>query len=286
MIVASRVCPWVENRYRLVSLLEIMQRLDLKVLLHIQELSASLLARISIAGHEGLEVAMPVAAEELKPLRESILPDIKYTFERMNLPLSAKLIENTLPRIDENFTYEDLGRFLEELNHRFIDEAGMLVALFPDQTKVNFYKAKHLFGEEVTSRFPSATIDIEEAGKCLALSRSTACVFHLMRVMEAGLRIVADSLHDPGINPKTNPTWDRILHRFDAELQKPLAQRSQEWQADEPFFSGVAARLRGVKDAWRNPTMHVENIYTEEQSTDIWHHVGSFMRHLAAKLSE
>ena len=36
-----------------------------------------------------------------------------------------------------------------------------------------------LFGKDVESAFPSVISDFEEAGKCLALARATACVFHL-----------------------------------------------------------------------------------------------------------
>jgi hypothetical protein len=127
--------------------------------------------------------------------------------------------------------------------------------------------------------------DIEEAGKCLALNRNTACVFHLMRVMEVGLRALGASLHDPRIDPKRNPTWDAILKKGDEELLKPLAQRAAEWQTDEAFFSTAHASLRAVKDAWRNPTMHVERIYDDEAALEVWNAVRGFMRHLASKLS-
>jgi hypothetical protein len=44
--------------------------------------------------------------------------------------------------------------------------------------------------------------------------------------------------------------------------------------------------LRAVKDAWRNPTMHVRIAYDEEESRDVWNTVRVFMRHLATKLEE
>ncbi|HWN42015.1 MAG TPA: hypothetical protein VNW71_07310, partial [Thermoanaerobaculia bacterium] len=59
-----------------------------------------------------------------------------------------------------------------------------------------YYEGRHQFGEGVAAAFPSAVIDIEEAGKCYALSRYTACVFHLMRVMESALRVLASTLND------------------------------------------------------------------------------------------
>ena len=106
-----------------------------------------------------------------------------------------------------------------------------------------------------------------------------------MRVMEVGLRALGASLDDPGLDPKTNPTWERILARGDKELQKPLSERSPEWQKDEEFFSAAHANLRAVKDAWRNPTMHVERRYDPEEAEDVWSVVKAFMRHLSQKLS-
>jgi hypothetical protein len=63
--------------------------------------------------------------------------------------------------------------------------------------KVQYFDQPHLFGEDVSDQFPSTILDIEEAGKCLAMSRNTSCVFHLMRVMEVGLRTLAATLKDP-----------------------------------------------------------------------------------------
>ena len=149
--------------------------------------------------------------------------------------------------------------------------------------KKHFVTDPNLFGAEVTTAFPSAVVDIEEAGKCFAFERWTASVFHLMRVMEMGLRVLGDTLKLP---PNTNRNWEAILRKCDEELRKPFADKSPEWKSDEPFFAGATAMLRSVKDAWRNPTMHVEKVYTEEQAQDIWNAVKGFMRHLATQLKE
>ena len=79
-----------------------------------------------------------------------------------------------------------------------------------------------LFGKDVRVAFPSAIIDIEEAGKCLAFERWTACVFHLMRVMETGLHVLGDSLNLP---LTTNRSWDAVLRKCGEELDKPVAKR-------------------------------------------------------------
>jgi hypothetical protein len=103
--------------------------------------------------------------------------------------------------------------------------------------------------------------------------------------MEVGLRALAASLNDPRLDPKRNPSWDAILKKCDEELEKSIKDRSPEWRQEDAFYSTATANLRSVKDAWRNPTMHVEQNYDPEIAMDIWNAVRGFMRHLAKKLS-
>jgi hypothetical protein len=105
-----------------------------------------------------------------------------------------------------------------------------------------------------------------------------------MRVVEVGLRALGHSLNDPSLDPKRNPTWEAILKKCDTELQKPRQQQSPEWAADSTFFANAAANLRAVKEAWRNPTLHVEISYDEERAVEVYSAVRAFMRHLATKL--
>jgi hypothetical protein len=186
----------------------------------------------------------------------------------------------------EDATYKDLVTLLKELQGRIVDETDGVIFLTIDPSNNAYYLTPNLFGERVAESFPSAIVDIEEAGKCLALGRNTASVFHLMRALEAGLRALGTSLGDPSLDANANPTWDRILKRGDAEFQKSAANRSPEWQSKGEFFSDAIANLRAVKTAWRNPTMHVIGVYDPEKALDVFNAVKGFMRHLAAELHE
>jgi hypothetical protein len=174
---------------------------------------------------------------------------------------------------------------MKDLRLRVFDELNYRTCFYVWRDEEKLYKADKLFGETVATNFPSAAFDIEEAGKCLALGRATACVFHLMRVMEVGLRALAKSLNDPRINPANNPSWHNILKKGDDELQKVVAQRAPEWRSDDQFFSQAQANLRAVQFAWRNPTMHIDVTYTPETAKDVMQCVGGFMRHLSTKLN-
>ena len=153
----------------------------------------------------------------------------------------------------------------------------------PDD-KVAFYSPQTpLFGKEVHEAFPSAVINVEEAGKCYAVGRYTACVFHLQGVMQSGLNALAETF---GIKPSENRTWDAVLKKIDPELRKGFLERRDLFKTDEQFCAESAALLRAVKIAWRNPTMHVENIYDQEKALDVFNAVKGFMRHLARHISE
>jgi hypothetical protein len=50
---------------------------------------------------------------------------------------------------------------------------------------------EYLFSERSANAFPSAYMDVVEAGRCLALNRNNAAIYHLMQVAEIGLRALA-----------------------------------------------------------------------------------------------
>jgi len=243
--------------------------------------SRTLIALGDQLGHKGHDVFPEGARDSI----QKEIPKYRQILEEADLQLSLDSFERFVDHLAKpGVTTGQLGESAEELQNRIGDELSHMLLWQVTREDARFLDVDP-FGADVSGKFPSARDDIEEAGKCLAFGRATACVFHLMRVMEVGLRALSASLNDPTLDPKTNPTWENILGRCDRELAKPLAQRSAEWRKDEPFFSTASANLRSVKDAWRNPTLHVERKYTEEEARDVWYAVRGSIRHLAIKLS-
>jgi hypothetical protein len=244
-------------------------------------------------------IMLRLVSDTLQPLAETKqkvkdllthLPDVlahgDLTFSLVHL---QRLLENLARPVDEIFREDEhrsLGAKVEELVHRIDDELRAKSYFEMSADLVSYHDSPHLFGEQVDNAFPSVIVDIEEAGKCYAMARNTACVFHLMRVMEVGLCALGKSLNNPALDPRRNPSWDSILKKCDDELQKPKIDRSPEWQINDTFFSQATANLRAVKDAWRNPTMHVEAKYDNDKAIDVWNATRAFMRHLALKLTE
>lgn len=168
-------------------------------------------------------------------------------------------------------------------------ESALKTALVLSPTFAKYYDPPSpLFGVEVHSQFPSAVYEIEEAAKCLAVGRSTAAVFHLMRVMEVGIRAVARCLGVPDPIKAVGKNWGMILKNVLAARTAKSSASPKEWLCpdDEAYFDAVYATLDAVRNAWRNTTMHVENKYTDEEAEHILIAVRSFMMKLAARMDE
>lgn len=272
--------PWRERRF--ISLLDILMWLRGDFIFQISSLLSG--------------TSQMYGPEEA--LKEQVLTEYNRSSVRAKLEGWGKILEKlgargpvaTIQRWkegldDPNFSWADMRTAAKELHGRVEDELKETsLWIIPAERALQF-RGRPPFGDQVASHFSPANEDIGDGVYCLLLGRGTATVFHLMRVMEVGLRALAASLNDPTLDPKRNPSWETILKRGDKELGKPLKERSPEWQSDEEFFSTAHANLRAVKDAWRNPTMHIERRYDPEEAQDVWNAVRAFMRHLAQKLT-
>lgn len=215
------------------------------------------------------------------------LGELRRQCQEIDLPLTLRRVERFGDSLDQTpLNWVFMAQQFAGIQETLVDELEQRLILCLPSDKSSLYTGHDLFGPDAARNFPSAAREITEAAKCLALNRNTACVFHLMRVMEIALRALGHSLNEPQLDPKRNPSWETILRRCDQEMQKPLAQRSPEWQQDESFYSTATANLRAVKDAWRNPTMHVEQTYDDETASEVWNSVRAFMRQIAVRLKE
>lgn len=161
------------------------------------------------------------------------------------------------------------------------------LVLPPDMAKY-YDPPSPLYGTEVHSEFPSAVYEIEEAAKCLAVGRSTAAVFHLMRVMEVGIHAVARCLSVPDPVKGSGKNWGVILKNIHAARTAKSSATPKNWgiPSDEAYFDAIHATLDAVRNAWRNTTMHVENKYTTEEAEHIFVTVRGFMMKLASRMDE
>jgi len=194
-------------------------------------------------------------------------------------------LDATLAQIDrvENIVGSDsinvdiLANAIMEVNSRMTDELDARHLYGVDSVRAA-YISSNQFSRMVGERFPDAIADMDEAARCYAFERPTACIYHLMRVTEYGIKGVADLL---GIADH-NPSWEPIIRKIDAELKADYENR--HFKGNQDFLANASTHLHAVKVAWRNKAMHVEKINTMEHAKEIYDATCGFMRYVAENL--
>jgi hypothetical protein len=217
----------------------------------------------------------------LYQLNESLdILDLKMT-KILSLDLIRMALDTKKP-----LKYDTVFALVEDLDRRLKDELTLRKLFVIDEKRAAFYQpSTPHFGQDVSDKFPSATYDIEEAGKCLGVRRSTACVTHLMRAIEPGLNSLATALNVNFDRVNWNTILDQVENAIVAIGTGP-GPHPPNWRADKQYYSEAAVHLRLIKDAWRNHAMHLRDRYDEERAEAVFLNVRSVMKHLAIRLSE
>jgi len=152
--------------------------------------------------------------------------------------------------------------------HKFLYLGGDAAAL---------YENANLFGHEVAKKFVGSNEDIEEAAKCLALGRGTACVFHLMRVMEYAVQRFAANVGAelPADKKIIDMEWGPLIIAIN-KVVSPMPPGEKRER-----YASISAHLDSVGRGWRNPTMHPKQTYTSDEARVIWDAVKAFMNDFA-----
>jgi hypothetical protein len=174
---------------------------------------------------------------------------------------------------------------LQEVRNNVLDELRAHRYLVVDQERVPLYEQSGpLFGPAVASRFGDAGKDIAAAGQCLALEMWTAAVFHLMQVLEHGLRDLAQRVGATFPISIELESWGRIIDEIDRKIVAlGHAQKTAQKPADTEFYSKAASQFWHFKDAWRNHVAHGRDTSDEAQATQVFNAVKYLMQHLTTR---
>ena len=124
---------------------------------------------------------------------------------------------------------------------------------------------------------------------CYGFRDFNACIFHLMRIAEIGLRALAKerAVSFPD-KPIEWAEWQHLIDQISAK-GKAAAQSfpvGQERDAARDFYSGAVHHFEGFKDKYRNSVMHMRRNYDELDALRSINQVRDFMNGLSAKISE
>ena len=198
---------------------------------------------------------------------------IKKLCSKIGLTVSVRAADFLL---ESNTGDSTVGQFLDgfkQLERTIGWEMSERLFMFIPPDRKATYNNAELFGKEVNARFPSIQFDIVEAGNCYTAGRSTAVVFHLMRVMEIGVQEFGKVF---GVSLVNEKNWQNILDEVNKTIKTftPKIAKTVE-------LSEVSANLYAVKLAWRNEVMHPNDTYTLEEADNLIRQVKIFMQNLA-----
>ncbi len=277
------VCLFRENSNRLVTLWEIMQKAQVASL--IKELRdlwiTSAMSEVKDARYRDAQLQ----------LTEKHLNGLAAQCIELELPMSSLHIQDTLEAIHNAMDPQvstrlgTVERACMVLSNNIEKELSLKTFLVVSPERTKFYsETPNPFGASVADSFPSTSYDAFEASRCYALGRNTACVFHLMRVLEIGLRTFANRFNVP--SDHTN--WHNIIEGIERAVRNMAndPNRPTDWKDQQEFFSQAASNFMFVKDAWRNYTAHARGKYTDEEAETILINVRAFAQKLASRLHE
>lgn len=267
---ASGHCLMLAHRRQLITLWDLMREFDSGYFFSLSRTLERLSTQLANMEHK--DIPLPgkfrqFALEETAKIRTR------------SIPLGLRLSLTYLDRMDVNLSNEEdettgrqFAHILTELSMRIMDELKLTTVLNVPRERASYYLQKDAFGATVSRCFPSAVNDVEEASTCYALGRYTACVFHLMRTMEAGLQELGTVL---GVTFANEKVWQNILDEVNKQI-KALALKHPK----RAILSRVATNLYNVKLAWRNEVMHPKGAYTEDEALRVHEAVKWFMTEL------
>jgi hypothetical protein len=205
-----------------------------------------------------------------------------------NLGSLSDRADRTKNSIYIGMQYTEYYNLIKILRETVEDEFKRVYFHQYDANKVSILLDVHLDWASAIGKFPSATNDILSAIDCYALDQNTACVFHLMRVAERGLRALANERKIPWPkHPVEWATWQDILTEIEKST-KPIAMwpRGPRKDAALAFYTGAIGQFHAFKELYRNAVMHVRADYDEFDAARAINQVRDFMISLSSKIGD
>lgn len=226
------------------------------------------------------------AEEATVELVERVLGQLISDCENLNLDGTVALSSMAIAECKRGrTTLGELRTRLLDIHILFQTECFSQKFLRLTKEESDAFDNAELFGAAVASSFSSeqTRCEIVEVGSCYAVGRYTACVFHLMRVLERGLLVLASDLKVPFAVPAEYSNWQNIIEQIEAQIKSFEKLKAGPHKTETlKAYSEAAKQFRYFKDAWRNHVAHSREVYDKGQAMSIMLHVKEFMQHLAS----
>lgn len=234
---------------------------------------------VKITPHEPMDITWVPHINELLRLVEDVARPLELaaTLAKCEMMRSIIMVEGVTNAVFDMAINQVTSCLQKQLSECIVVAIDPLRTIYV-QEKEEFLRSPS-FGSSAIVAFPSIGEDIYEACLAYGLYRSASCIYHSMRILEIGLKALADKLSVQ--SDLTN--WKNIIDQIekaikDREQNEP---KSAQKNKDLTFYSSVAVQFRYFKNAWRNHVAHGSDEYNDGDAKRVLDHVLRFMTDLA-----
>jgi hypothetical protein len=219
----------------------------------------------------------------------TVLRPLRAECNRLDLDAACDRIENLLKKLVGIVTLDEVAHGLKSIRETIDHELKDRHFYYYPPDKAKKLLSLNSDWQKVHKAFSSTKQDIESAVDCYAVEQNTACIFHLMRVTERGLRALA---RERGIAlAKTDElewaNWEQIINDIHGSIKAIRIKPKAQARADAlEFYDGALMTFRSYKDVYRNSIIHTRNHYDENDALYVLKHVRLFMEKLSARIDE
>lgn len=203
---------------------------------------------------------------------------LAQALDLLDVPVTKIAIREFREKLEDQseheVTFPQGWKALTEISETLRRELSATMVFVLHSAKAGYYEptTPH-FGDEVVTKFPGLAYDISEAGKCLALERSTAAAFHAIRSLESGITAMSRCLGVPDPIKGADRNWGAMLGKIDAEIKRRWNSAAR-MSGDGHIFEALHGALAGMQNPYRNATMHFDQVYTAEDAQHVFNMVG------------
>jgi hypothetical protein len=239
-----------------------------------------------------------INSKDKKRLDHRLMEPLEHEFIKLNFVETANHIYGELVGIRDRLEHgSDLNAatLLEKMRalQRLIVQKMMeLKFAYIPSPNDKYFEQQYLFGEKVDLRLEEARQEIKDSGNCFAAELYTACVFHLIRILEHGLRSIANATNvvitdKKQVIPLEYGDWNKVLDAIDGKITAARALPNNAAKGDLiKRYSEASDRLMWARDQWRNDIAHTRTRFSLDGAKDVFERTKSLMQFLAETLDK
>jgi len=216
--------------------------------------------------------------------------DLKRFCDEYDLTETGKYLDVYVERITWNNVDRTRAAFIAESVLRVVEnEAEARWVYHLSRTKHELFISELKKWQPICEKFKVTETEAVSALKCYLFGENTACIFHLMRAAEIGLRALA---RERRIRIPKKPLdwveWQEILTHIGRSVDNlaKTSKRGPTKDAALSFYQGALGEFGAFKDTYRNLAMHARKSFDEHEAASALLHVREVMLRLSSRLSD